>query len=173
MLEGIALQDWYLYILIAMTGVTVLYLFFGDVAEGAFAGIDWLNPVLIFSFITFTAGSAYIGELLTSFSSILILIGSALASIGITTLLNIFVLIPLSSAEESLVYTEESLKGRIAKVIISIPKDGYGEIVLEGNGGTISKSAQGYENEDIPEGSHVLVIDVEHGVAVVMPYKPI
>ena len=61
-------------------------------------------------------------------------------------LLYFFVLLPLSSAEVSLAYTDESLTGQVGKVIVPVPVDGFGEIVIETVNGLISKRATGYEN---------------------------
>ncbi|MGG3326681.1 NfeD family protein, partial [Bacillus velezensis] len=87
--------------------------------------------------------------------------------------LHFFVLLPLSSAEESLAYRETDLKGRVGRVITSVPKDGYGEVIIEGIGGAISKSAVSFEQEQISYGTSVLVIDVKDGVLFVTPHEPI
>jgi len=64
------------------------------------------------------------------------------------------------------------LEGRVGKAIISIPKEGFGEVVIESYSGMISKPAASFEDVPIPEGSEVLVIEVKNGVLYVMPYKP-
>ena len=89
------------------------------------------------------------------------------------TLLNLFILIPLSQAESTLAYSEQDLKGRVGKVIVSIPSDGFGEVMIEGNGGNIAKSAVSFEAVDIEYGSTVLVIDVIKGVLHVIPHEKI
>ncbi|MFD2443092.1 hypothetical protein ACFSO7_03755 [Bacillus sp. CGMCC 1.16607] len=168
---GLSIESFYLTVLLIVGGVTILYLFFGDALGGVLEATGFINPTLIFSFITFTSASGYLFEVLTSFNHLIILIISIAIAIILDILLNVFVLIPLSSAEESLVYTTNSLKGRVGKVIIPIPEDGYGEVVIQSNSGTISKSAQSFENHAIPEGEEVLVIDVQNSVLQVSPYK--
>lgn len=76
------------------------------IGEGSF-----LNPVLILAFITFLSAAGYIFEMTTSLNSAVILLIAAVIAVLLDILLNIFVLIPLASAEESLVYTDESLRG--------------------------------------------------------------
>ncbi|MUK88866.1 hypothetical protein GMD78_10725 [Ornithinibacillus sp. L9] len=168
---GMDIHSFYLTILLVSGCITVLYIFFGDVLDAVGEGIVFLNPALILSFITFFSASGYILEVITSLSSILIIVISVITAFILDTILHFFVLVPLSSAEESLSYTEESLKGRVGKIIIPIPDDGFGEIIIESKSGTISKPVASYENTPIEEGTQVLVIEVEKGVLHVVPYE--
>ncbi|MBS4175019.1 hypothetical protein [Bacillus sp. FJAT-49736] len=168
---GTPIETIYLILLIVSGVLTILYIFFGDALHGVGEAVSYLHPTLVLSFITFFSASGYIFELATSISSGLIIAISAIIALILDSLLNMFVLIPLSSAEESLAYTEESLKGRIGKVIISIPEDGFGEVVIESNSGTIAKPATGVNNNPIEEGKQVLVIEVKSGVLYVVSYE--
>ena len=78
---------------------------------------------------------------------------------------------PLKSAEVSLAYTEESLGGQVGKVIVPIPVDGYGEIVIETVNGIISKRATGFENEAIEYDEQVLIIEAKEGTVYVKKYE--
>jgi membrane-bound ClpP family serine protease len=172
-LFGLSLETIYLYALIFSGSLIVLYVLFGDMAEGFGEALGIFNPVLVLAFITFMSASGYLFELLTSLNSFLIMGISALIALGLDTLLNVFVLIPLSSAEESLAYSEDSLRGRIATVLISIPEDGYGEILIESYSGRISKPAACFHNGVIGEGEKVLVVDIKEGVLYVVPENKI
>lgn len=169
-LFGYEIQTIYLIGLVISGVCTLLLILFGDFLDGLFPD-SFLSPTLIFSFLTFLSAAGFIFEKLLSFNSFFIFIISLVLALILVTLLNIFVLIPLSSAEESIVYKEEDLKGRIGKVITSIPVDGFGEVVIEGISGTIAKSAKSFNNEPIPYDEKVLVIDVKEGVAYVLPYQ--
>ncbi|WP_010095502.1 NfeD family protein [Ornithinibacillus scapharcae] len=169
-LFGIDIQTIYLTTLIISGSLTVLYIFFGDVMDGVGEGLAFLNPALILAFIVFLSSSGYVFELVTPFSSILILSISIAFAFLMSVLLHFFILVPLSSAEESLVFTEESLKGRVGKIIISIPENGFGEIVIDGKSGMISRPAASYENNPIAEGTEVLVLDIKDRVLYVTPY---
>jgi len=169
-LFGMDINSIYLTLLIVAGSLTVLYLLFGDFLE-AVGEATFLSPVLILSFITFFSATGYILELITPLHSLLILAISIILALILDTLLNVFVLIPLSSAEESLSYTEESLKGMVGKVIIPIPENGFGELVIESKFGVISKPAREMENGSIEEGEKVLVLKVKDGVLYVVPYE--
>ncbi|WP_047982214.1 hypothetical protein [Ornithinibacillus contaminans] len=170
MLFGVEIQTIYLTVLIISGCLIILYIFFGDILDAVGEGIAFLNPTLLLAFIVFLSSSGYVLELITPLSSLLILILSVSFAILLDVLLNFFVLIPLSTAEESLVYTEESLKGRVGKIIIPIPKDGFGEIVIDSKSGMISRPAASYENNSIAEGTEVLVLEIKQGVLYVIPY---
>lgn len=170
-LFGTPIETIYLTLLIVAGVLTVLYLFFGDVLEGIGEGIVFLNPVLILSFITFFAAIGYILEYITPLHSIIVAVIAIILALLLDTLMNVFILVPLSTAEESLSYTEESLKGRVGKIIIPIPEDGFGEIIIESKVGMISRPAAAIENETIAEGEKVLVLEVKQSVLYVVPYE--
>jgi len=170
-LFGTSIETIYLILLITSGSLTILYLFFGDVLEGIGEATGFLNPVLILAFITFFSAAGYILEFVTSMNSFLIMGIAAIAALLLDVILNVFVLIPMSSAEQSLSYTEKSLEGRVGKVIIPVPDQGFGEVVIENYSGMISKPAASFEDIPIPEGEEVLVIEVKNGVLYVVPYK--
>lgn len=161
----------YLYGLVISGAITILYLFFGDFLEGAMESIPLLNPTLLFSFVTIFSAGSYLAEVFTELHSGLIAGFSALITLILVTLLNVFILIPLSNAEESLVYKESDLRGRVGTVITAVPVDGYGEVMIESLSGRISKPATSFTNTEIPYGKKVLVIDVENGVLQVKVYE--
>lgn len=168
---GYPIADIYFWMLIIAGALTILYLLFGDVLEAIGEVSVFLNPVIILAFIIFFSATGYILEWSTSISSWIISVISAVISLALTTVLHIFVLVPLASAEESLGYTEESLIGRVGKLIISIPENGFGEIFIQSKSGMISKPAASYEQKPIHEGQKVLVLENKKGVLYVVPYE--
>lgn len=170
-LFGTSIQTIYLIALIVAGGLTLLYILFNDLLEGLAEILPIMNPALILAFITFFSACGYLLELLTTWNSFLIITISIVIALILDTLLNVFVLIPLSSAEESLVYSSKSLRGRVGKVIVPIPADGYGEVLLKNNSGTIAKSAISFKGAPIEEGENVLVVDVQSGVLQVVQHE--
>ncbi|MFD1067400.1 hypothetical protein [Oceanobacillus locisalsi] len=170
-LFGYAIQDLYLWILIIAAILTVVVLLFGDLLDGIFESIPFLHPVLILSFFIFLSAMGYILEWFMNWSSLAILIISSILSIIFVTLLHIFVLVPIRSAEQSLGYSEEALIGSVGTAIVSIPVDGYGEVMVQWKSGVISKPAVGFDNEAISQNERVLIIDIQDGVFYVSPYE--
>ncbi|WP_026675731.1 hypothetical protein [Alkalihalobacterium bogoriense] len=172
---GYSLQFIYLVGLIIGGVLTLLYILLGDIIEGIFEFIPdgIFNPSLVLSFISILSATGYLLERFTVMNSFLILFISGGGALLFVTLLNIFIFIPLSNAEESLAYSDEDLKGRIGKVILTIPKDGVGEVLIESKTQRISKSARSFDNIDIPFETDVLVIDVKEGVLYVTVHEQI
>ncbi|MEH7118559.1 NfeD family protein [Neobacillus vireti] len=172
---SIPLETIYLYGLIISGVVTVLFVLFADVFHfhGAGDGLAFLNPVLIFAFLTILSACGYLFERLSSLHYLLIFGISAVTALMLVTLLHVFVLVPLSSAEESLVYKESDLQGRVGTVITSIPRDGYGEVMIESISGRIAKPASSFDRVAIPNGTNVLVVQVQNGVLEVSVHKPL
>ena len=171
MLFGFSLIAIYMTILIVIGSCTLLYLFFADLADGAAEGIPFFDPAVLLSFITMTAAGGYLLEQFTSLSSLLIFILAMVSASLLTALLYYFLLVPLRSAEVSLAYTEQSLEGQVAKVIVPVPLDGFGEIVIQSVNGLISKRAASYHQVEIPYDTQVLIIDMKDGTAFVAIYE--
>jgi membrane-bound ClpP family serine protease len=170
-LFNLPLETIYLYGLIGSGLLTILYVFFADVVH--FDGPDYLNPVIILAFITIFSASGYLFEKLSSIQYLVIIGISAVLTIILVTILNVFVLIPLSNAEESLVYKESDLRGRIGMVITAIPSDGYGEVMIESISGRIAKPATSFDRVEIANGMNVLVVDIKDGVLQVSSHQDI
>lgn len=171
MLFGFSLATIYMTILIVIGCCTVTYLFFGDIADGVGEGLPFFDLAIILPFITITAAIGYLLEIFTSLSNIPILLISLILSILLTALLYFFLLVPLRSAEVSLAYTEQSLEGQTAKVIVPVPLDGFGEIVIDSVNGLISKRAASFHGIEIPYDTQVLIIEVKEGTAYVTIYE--
>lgn len=170
-LFGYAIQDLYLWILIIAAILTVVVLLFGDLLDGIFESIPFLHPVLVLSFFIFLSAMGYILEWFMDWSSLAILIISSILSIIFVTLLHLFVLVPIRSAEQSWGYSEEALIGSVGTAIVSIPIDGYGEVMVQWKSGVISKPAVSYDNEAISQDERVLIIEIKDGVFYVSPYQ--
>lgn len=171
MIFGTELHTVYLFTLIVTGSITILYLFFSELFDGLFEGMPFVDPAVILSFITITSASGFLLEKFINLSSSFNFIIACILSAMITSLIYFFILVPLKSAEVSLAYTEESLGGQVGKVIVPIPVDGYGEIIIETVNGIISKRATGFENEPIGYDEQVLIIEVKEGTVYVKKYE--
>ncbi|MDW7614427.1 hypothetical protein SC499_06725 [Peribacillus simplex] len=169
-LFGVPLETVYLYGLIIFGGLTFLFILFNDIFSGLELP-DILNPTLIFSFLTVFFSSGFLLESLTGLNGVMIAVTSLFISFTIVTLLNVFVLIPISSAEESLTFHDNDLRGRVGRVLTSVPVDGFGEVLIESISGSIAKTAASYKNEGIVSDTKVLIIEVKNGVVYVMPHE--
>ncbi|WP_230501224.1 hypothetical protein [Sutcliffiella rhizosphaerae] len=162
----------YFWCLIIFGGLTLIYILLADVVDGIFDATP-VDPALIFSFFTVFGATGYLLEKFSPISGWLVLVITTIAALLLVILLHIFVFVPIRSADSSLGYSDDDLKGKLAKVIISITKDGFGEVVLSIGGSTVSRSAQSFENEAIAYDTEVLIIEVQTGVVSVTPYEKV
>lgn len=167
-LFGFSVTSIYLIVLIVSGICILLTLLIADVFS---ADLGFFNPTLILAFLTILSASGYLLEKYASMNSLFIFVISAAGAFIVAACLHIFVFIPLSNAEESLVYTDDSLKGREGKVLTPIPIDGYGEIMIESYSGHIVKTAASFYNEEINASTKIVVIEVKNNIAYVIPQE--
>lgn len=170
-LFGYSLEQIYLVVLIFAGLATILFMFFGEVVEGIGDGLPIFNPSVILSFFTLMSAAGFILEKLAFFSSAWNIGVAAIIGVILSALFYLFILVPLKSADVSLAYTEQSLEGQLGKVIVPIPEDGFGEVVIETTSGMIAKRAAGYDNEVIDYDSTVLVVEAKEGTLFVRAYE--
>ena len=162
-----SIDQLYWWVLIIAGSGTFLYMMFSDVFD-VFDG--WFNPAVILSFLALGSG---IGLILNALAHVSPMIGLAVALVGsfaLTTLLYLFVLLPLSNAEESIGLTDESLIGMEGRLTVPIPEGGYGEVLIESVTGSVLKTAQSIDGAAVSAEQRVVVIEVERNLAIVMPY---
>ncbi|WP_332651446.1 NfeD family protein [Lysinibacillus sp. 54212] len=171
MLFGFPLATIYLTVLIVIGLCTILYLFFSDLTDGVAEGIPFFDPAVILAFISITAAGGYLLETFTTISHFINFLLAAVASSILSALLYYFLLVPMRTAEVSLAYTDESLAGQTGKVIVPIPIDGFGEIIIESINGVISKRAASFDQTEIPYDQEVLIIEIKEGTVYVTAYE--
>ena len=164
---GLPITTIYLNALIIAGVLTILYVLFSDILDVLTDGIPFVNPTLILAFITIFGAIGYLVEVGTNWNSVLILSIATIFSLIFVTILNVFVLVPVKSAEQSLAYTNESLIGRKGKVSMTIPKDGYGQVVIESKTGIITKAAISETNEEVEFKQAVIVTGVKRNTLIV------
>ena len=167
MVLGYPMTTVYMTVLIITGLLTLLYLILADAIDGALDSIPFFDLAVLLPLITITAALGYTLETFTSWQHTLLFILALIGASIATALLYYFLFVPLRKSDASLAYTDASLEGQIARVLTPIPVDGYGEILIEGVSGNISKRAQSYTNRDIPFEAIVIIIEMQDGVAYV------
>ncbi len=166
---GFPMEQLYMYILLLAGALTVLCVFFGEDPESGEV-VRVFQPIMIFSFFTFSSAIGFLLKTATIFNEWSVLSIAVLAALLLDFLLYFFILLPFSYASNS--HIEESLSGQVGNVTTPIPVDGYGEVVLETYAGKFSKRATGYSNESFDQNEKVLVLEVSEGTLYVRAYQP-
>ncbi|MFC6331291.1 protease [Paenibacillus septentrionalis] len=157
---------------------TVAVVIFGDALAGALdASLEWLQldnlpvlqPLTLISGLTIFGGS---GIVLLNFSllSMALVITFALVIAVIGVIIVYFVYIkPMANAENSTGYSIFDLVGKEAQVVVPIPSNGYGEVIVKTAGGISNHTAASYDQVEIVGDQSVVVIEVKEGVLFVSP----
>lgn len=153
-------------------------LIFSDVIEHSIEAvfgeipIHFFHPTVIVSGIT-TIGAA--GILLTKYSTLTsawVIVLAILAAVVICISVYFLYIKSMENRENSLAYSIEDLSGSIADVSISIPANGYGEVIVSvGIGVTNHIAAAWDQNMNIPQDTRVVVVAVKDGILHVSPLE--
>ncbi|WP_028403455.1 NfeD family protein [Ectobacillus panaciterrae] len=172
-LFGYALQTLYLYGLVITGLIAVVYFIFGDIVEGIFDGVAGSSHhlTLLFSFLAILCGGGYILEYVTAWNSIAIFVVAVLISFICVLLMQAFVLVPISRSEQNTAYRTNDFVGQTGEVLISVPAEGYGEVLLASKFGSNALPAKSYTQQPIAQGQFVRVIEIQDGVLVVEAVK--
>lgn len=159
----------YWYILIGSLVLAILFFLFGDLISHL--AIDFLHPLLLLGSLAVLSGSAIILTDYSHLTQIQIFIISLFFAIIAYVLIYNFLIIPISHAEASSAHSAESYYGRIGEVITTIPKDGYGEILIESVSGSTNETARSFDDQRIPQGTKIVVIQVDQDCVYVSPLE--
>lgn len=138
--------------------------------EGA-DGADAFNvSCLMLGMVVTGAFGIWLDDVLTTMQALLASLG--IGTIAYVALLKL-VITPLknSRAKANII---RDFKGKIGKVIVTIPADGTGEVEVESRIGRISYMAKvnhsDFMKEDIPAGANVMVVDIDKQTLIVTKY---
>lgn len=158
----------------------IIALIFGDMLGDVFGGIgdtfsldhlDFLSPMTLIGGITAFGGAGIMLERLTSLEAMIV----AVFAMMIATLLSVCVYFiyvkPMKNAENSSGYAMAELTGKIGTVLVPIPAQGCGEILIKIGGGNTNHIACSDDGEAFPAGSRVVVADIKDGAVRVIRYQ--
>jgi len=173
MIHGLdTLTSLYLYGFILGSVLTMLYVLFGDALDGIFdiTPGSFISPTVLLSFFAIFSGSGFILNFLTSWNAFTVLVISLVIAFLLVTLIHIFVLSPISKAEQSTAFDQLRMAGKVGTVTLTIPEDGYGQVSLKSDFGYNTYAAQSSHGQLIPEGSLVRITKVEDHIYIVEPF---
>ncbi|GIP40020.1 hypothetical protein J31TS4_33000 [Paenibacillus sp. J31TS4] len=150
--------------------VTVLV---GDLLGDALGGLfdflsaDAFQPMVLTGAVTVFGGA---GILLTRYTALAP--GSVVLGAGAAGVLSGVAIVygyvkPMRRMETSVGYSLADLKGRIGEVLVPVPAAGYGEVLIRAGGGVTNQIAASLEQEELPSGTRVVVVEVKEGTLLV------
>ena len=145
----------------------------GDGGHGHGADGDGV-PVLNFgtatAFMTWFGG---VGFLLTAYSAVVALatvVAAAVCGIAGASVVLVFMKKVLARDQVPMSAADYYLPGTLARVTVTIPVNGSGEIVYTQGGARKTAAARGAEGQEIGKGTEVVVLRYERGTAHVRPW---
>ena len=127
-------------------------------------GLDWLHPMTIVGGITVFGGAGLLLDRYTSLAAGAVIVVALLAAIVIGAGVYFFYVRPMRSSENSTGYSVEEMPGKMAEVLVPIPADGYGEVMIRmGAAGVTNRTAASFDGLPVEAGAHVVVVEVRDG----------
>lgn len=160
----------YLACLIGGILYAVVSVIFGDwlsqAIDGAldFLSVDFLQPMTIVGGITIFGGAGYLMERYSGLAGPVIVLGAALIAIAGATAVYFLYVKPMENSESSIAFSVASLSGSIGEVLVPIPQNGCGEVLVKVGAGNTNQIAASFDNVPIPSGSRVVVVEVREGI---------
>lgn len=148
----------------------------GDGAADASAGHDGYRGLPLFNlsslmaFLMWFGAGGYVLLRFGSLPLVLALAGGAGAGVAGAFIVGLFLRFVLAG-ERVMNPRDYRLEGTIARVTVSIPAEGVGEIVFSKGGARRSEAARSLDGRPIPRETEVVIIDYERGIAAVQPWE--
>ncbi len=151
------------------TAVSVLLGLEHSTAAGSHAGHGHFHLSSVVAFLTFFGAAGYV---LLTFGAWPLLAALATATVvgALASAAILFLLLRLRRGERVMDPSEYRLVGTVARVTVSIPADGVGEIVFAKAGSRRSEAARSCAGHEISRDTEVVVTDYARGIAIVQPW---
>jgi membrane protein implicated in regulation of membrane protease activity len=128
-----------------------------------------LNASSLLAFVTWFGAAGYLALRFGGWSLPLALAAAVVAGLAGAVLLGAF-LNKVTAGEQVLDSRAFRLEGTLARVTVSVPARGAGEVVFSKEGRTRSEAARSITGDPIPRGTEVVILRYERGVAHVQPW---
>ncbi|AHF07048.1 hypothetical protein [Desulfitobacterium metallireducens] len=152
-------------------------LIFGDLLGDAFQGLfhsfsldhfDILQPMVLVSGITVFGGTGAVLTLYTQLLTVIIAILALILAVVLSILIYFAYVKPMKNSENSIAYSMQDLVGIPGQVSVTIPAEGYGEVILKIGAGHSNHIAVSQSGQELPIGTKIFVIKVEKSIVSVV-----
>ena len=138
----------------------LLAVLFGDLIGHALH-LHAFEPVTIVGGIAVFGGAGVLFSEYSAFGTITVALFSALIAIAMSLLVFFLYVRPMKNSENTTSFSMQDLSGGLAEVIVPIPADGYGEVIMKVGAGNTNQIAASFSREAIPGGTRVVVVEVK------------
>jgi membrane-bound ClpP family serine protease len=172
--------EFYWGCLVAGILFAVMSVIFGDVLGHFLHGIfdfllldgpDFIHPMVIMGGITILGGTGIVLTEYTPLSLWVIVILSLVFAVICSMFIYLGYVKPMQHTENSTGYSIQELTGKLAEVIIPIPAQGFGEVIIKAGAANTNQIAASFDQEAIQSGSKVVVVEVKDHVLFVSRFE--
>lgn len=149
---------------------TLLFLVIGELIDGLVDGIfgsSIFYPGVIIGSVTIFGGIGLILLQLSPFSTTYILPSAISAGVASLFLLYYLYVKPVKMSENSTSFQMTDLIGQTGEVTVTIPADGFGEVMIFTLSGYTNQIAQSENHQAIKEGTKVIITGVTDSILIV------
>ncbi|MEO3945923.1 NfeD family protein [Gorillibacterium sp. CAU 1737] len=149
----------------------------GDVLSTAldgaldFLSADYLNPTVLATFVTVFGGAGAMAMLYGSAGLLLALLIAVAAGLLAAFFIHRFYVTPMLNSENSTGYSMKGLTGKVGEVLVPIPGNGYGEILVRTGASLSNQIAGSFEQTAIQAGERVVIVEVKDGAVYVSRFE--
>ncbi|WP_138495724.1 protease [Paenibacillus pinistramenti] len=132
-----------------------------------FLSVDFLKPVVLAGGVTGFGGAGLLLDRYTGLGQAAVLLLAVCIALVLCFMVYFAYVAPAERSENSTAFSEKELPGRIGKVSIPIPEQGFGEVMVRGAGGNSLHIAASWEHRPIPAEVQVVIIESRDGIVYV------
>ncbi|WP_187768043.1 protease [Paenibacillus sp. PL91] len=123
-------------------------------------GHSWLSPTALVGGITVFGGAGLMLERYTSLGASAVLLVALLIALIAGTGVFFLYIKPMEQSENSIAFSLNGMSGMLGEVLVPIPAEGYGEVMVKVGAGFTNQIAASFEGVEIAGGSKVVVVEV-------------
>ncbi|ELC8789661.1 hypothetical protein RJV04_004039 [Salmonella enterica] len=160
-----------IYVGLLVTGgvLAFLSLIAGDWLESIFC-LDALHPMVVASGCTVTGGAGILLLRHTALTTFTVLALALAVALVMSVAVFYGYVKPVRHAETSTAFSMKELTGKEAVVSVTIPAQGYGEVMVCIGAGQTFQVAASFDGTQIEKETTVVIVEVSDGVVYVSPF---
>ncbi|PWW04722.1 hypothetical protein DFQ01_1063 [Paenibacillus cellulosilyticus] len=134
-------------------------------------GYSLFRPTVIACWVTVFGGAGLLLNKYTEMGNIIVLILTFLIATAFAVLLYFAYIRPMEQSENSVGFSIQELAGQIGEVIVPIPDNGFGEVMVQMGAARSHHIASSFDGTAIPSEAKVIVVEVDAAEGVLFVSK--
>lgn len=134
-------------------------------------GYSLFRPTVIASWVTIFGGAGLLLHEYTELSNKAVLILTFLIASALAVGLYLAYIRPMERSENSVGFSIRELTGLIGEVMVPIPAQGFGEVIIQVGAARSNYIASSFDGTDIPSEARIIVVEVDASEGVLFVSK--